>query len=416
MENKAEVPRQAGSPADGGGGRARLTRVALRDYRGIAACDVPLAQLSFLVGLNGTGKSSFVDALRFVSDAVRSSIDCALRDRGGIDRVRRRPGRHVGVSLDLDLGESTARYAFVVAPCPRGGYEVRREQCVVRAGDGSARGYYEVRAGRVVGSSLRAVPEVSTRCLRLAAVSGAAALFRPVRDALAGMGFCRPAPDAIRRLQVPGPGDLLRRDGSNAASVLARLGPRSRGRQMIERYIGLIVPGVTGVSRRSVGHLETIVFHREAAAPGDPRQFFADSASDGTLRALGVLVALFQGDSSSGASPTLIGVEGPETGLHPAASGALLDSLRDGAQRAQVLVTTHSPDLLDDKDISGTSILAAVRRGGENLIAPAAGVCRSALQDRLFTAGELLRMNQLDAPTVFSLKPPAETDERYADG
>ena len=43
-----------------------VTRIALRNYKSIAACDVQLAPLSFLVGPNGCGKSNFLDALRFV--------------------------------------------------------------------------------------------------------------------------------------------------------------------------------------------------------------------------------------------------------------------------------------------------------------------------------------------------------------
>ena len=62
------------------GDRRLLHRVALRNYRSIAASDVSLAQLSFLVGPNGSGKSNFLDALRFVADALRFSIDHALRD------------------------------------------------------------------------------------------------------------------------------------------------------------------------------------------------------------------------------------------------------------------------------------------------------------------------------------------------
>ena len=61
--------------------RRLLTRVLLRNYKSIAACDVSPAQLSFLVGPNGSGKSNFLDALRFVADALRFSIDHALRNR-----------------------------------------------------------------------------------------------------------------------------------------------------------------------------------------------------------------------------------------------------------------------------------------------------------------------------------------------
>ena len=118
--------------------------------------------------------------------------------------------------------------------------------------------------------------------------------------------------------------------------------------------------------------------------------------SDGTLRALGVLVALFQGFASDDADPSLVGIEEPELALHPAAAGVLIDSLRDAAEHAQILVTSHSPDLLDNNEISADSIVAVVVEHGETRIGPLDEVGRSALRERLYTAGELLRMNQLD--------------------
>ena len=99
----------------------------LRNYKSTAACDVSPARLSFLVGPNGAGKSNFLDALRFVADAVRFSLDHALRDRGGINEVRRRSGghpNHFAIRLDLDLAGAAAHYAFTVGARRRGEYEV----------------------------------------------------------------------------------------------------------------------------------------------------------------------------------------------------------------------------------------------------------------------------------------------------
>ena len=388
-------------------GRRLLTRVVLRNYKSIAACDVSPAQLSFLVGPNGAGKSNFLDALRFVADAVRFSLDHALRDRGGINEVRRRSGghpNHFGIRLDLDLAESAVRYAFAVGARPRGGYEVKREQCVVRGRRDFRSGYYEVESGGVVRSTLGPPPPAAADRLYLVNVSGID-VFRPVYDALVGMGFYNLNPDAIRDLQAPDPGDLLKRDGGNAASVLARLGPRSRIKKTVEQYLGQIVTGVVGVDKRAVGPRETIEFRQEVSGARDPRRFFASNMSDGTLRAFGVLVALFQ-DAGGGAVPRLVGIEEPEVALHPAAFGALIDSLRDGADRAQVLVTSHSPDLLDDKEISDDSIFAVVAKRGETRIGPVDEAARSTLRDQLYTAGELLRMNQLEPdPGIFDLKP-----------
>jgi predicted ATPase len=92
-----------------------VTRVRLRNYKSIAACDVEPGPLCFLVGPNGCGKSNFLDALRFVAEALRFSLEHALRDRGGIQEVRRRSGghpNHFGIRLDLQLPARSAGMGF----------------------------------------------------------------------------------------------------------------------------------------------------------------------------------------------------------------------------------------------------------------------------------------------------------------
>ena len=94
----------------------------------------------------------------------------------------------------------------------------------------------------------------------------------------------------------------------------------------------------------------------------------------------------------------------PEIALHPGAVGALLDALRDAAHRTQVIVTTHSPDLLEDKHLDVDSILAVEADDGNTLIAPVDEVGKSVVRDKLFTIGELLRVDQLlpDETSVIS--------------
>ena len=384
-----------------------MTRVALRNYKSIAACDISPAQLAFLVGPNGSGKSNFLDALRFVTDAVRYSLDHALRDRGGISEVRRRSGghpNHFGIRIDLRPDQSSVSYSFTVGAKPRGGYEVQREQCLVRRPDG--RHFYSVDQGRVIDTTVNPPPVASDDRLYLVSVSGVEA-FRPVYDALISMGFYNLNPEAIRELQSPDPGDLLKRDGSNIASVLANLDSRSPDiKQRIEEYLGKVVSGVVGVDERSIGPKETLEFRQEVRGARHPWRFFAGNMSDGTLRALGVLVALFQAFDGTASTRRCIGIEEPEAALHPAAAGVLIDGLKDAAEQAQVLVTSHSPDLLDDKSIPDDSIVAVVAEHGESCIGPLDAPGRSVLKDHLYTAGELLRMNQLRPdPSVFDLRP-----------
>ena len=91
----------------------------------------------------------------------------------------------------------------------------------------------------------------------------------------------------------------------------------------------------------------------------------------------------------------LIGLEEPEMALHPAAAGALLSALREGARHCQVLVTSHSTDLLDNSDITVDQLLAVDNDDGVTRIGPLDEAGKSMLRDKLFTPGELLRQNQL---------------------
>lgn len=169
------------------------------------------AQLTFLVGPNGAGKSNFLDALRFVADSLRFSIDHALRDRGGIGEVRRRSSghpTHFAIRLDFDVAESKGRYTFVVGAKRRAGFQVQREECwVIPRSSDTAPQFYRVECGRVVKSSHSPAPAAAADRLYLVSVSGVGS-FRPVYDALSGTGFYNLSPEAIRDLQPPDPGDL----------------------------------------------------------------------------------------------------------------------------------------------------------------------------------------------------------------
>ena len=378
-----------------------LTRVVLKNYKSIAGCDIRLPPLCFLVGRNGAGKSNFLDALRLVSDALNTSLDHALRDRSGINEVRRRSSghpTHFGIRLEFRL-ESGAYgyYVFRVGSQKKGGFEVQQEAC--RIYDNQALDtrevYYSVECGKVTESSIPTPPAAKDDRLYLVNLSGFDE-FRPLYDSLARMGFYSLNPDIIRVEQPPDVGLVLKRDGGNMASVLDKLeqhAPREKHR--IEEFLSKVVPDIRGVTARNVLSKETLEFRQMTQGSEEPWRFLAANMSDGTLRALGVLVALFQGASMESNPTPLIGIEEPESALHPAAAGVLRDAFRLASQRTQVLVTSHSPDLLDDKSIDVDSILSVVNESGVTRIAPIEEAGRTAIKDGLYTAGELLRTDQL---------------------
>jgi predicted ATPase len=372
----------------------------LKNYKSIAVCNVELGDLTFLVGPNGSGKSNFLDALRFVADALRTSLDHAMRDRGGINEVRRRSKghpTHFGIRLEFSLPTGqTGHYAFRIGARSGGGYEVQNEECAVDAVEPLLPvATFEVRSGLVFASSVESPAPAQSDRLYLVTASGRPE-FRPVFDNLSRMGFYNLNPDRVKELQKPDQGDLLARDGGNIASVIDQMEKRrDPSKDRIQEYLAKVVPGIRGVTHKGMGGMETLEFRQ--SVPGDPNpwKFPAPSMSDGTLRALGILVALLQSWNGNRSDVPLVGIEEPEVALHPAAAGVVLDALRESSERTQVIITSHSPDLLDDERLSIESILAVVARDGATLIAPIDEVGRKALHDHLYTAGELLRLNQL---------------------
>jgi predicted ATPase len=213
-------------------------------------------------------------------------------------------------------------------------------------------------------------------------------------DALSRMGFYNLNPDEIRDLQAPDMGEVLRRDGGNIASVLAAMN-KGEAQRRIQEFLAEVVPGITKVARKSVGKKETLEFQQRAGQGDATWHFPAENMSDGTLRALGVLTALFQENAEGGRIP-LVGIEEPEVAVHPGAAGILRDALRVASASSQVLVTSHSPDLLDDKAISPEAILGVANENGNTKIGGITETDRSAIRDQLFSAGELLKQGQLE--------------------
>ncbi len=383
-----------------------ITSVAVKNYKSLARCHFRLGALTLLVGPNGSGKSNCLDALRFVADALNTTVENALRERGGVDAVRRRSRghpTHFGVRVDFRLPQDgSGFFAFEIGAEANGGFVVQREECRVRGGGLFADAplqehYFTALRGRLTSASETIRFELEPDRLALVALSGLPT-FRPAYDLLRRMGFYNLDPQVIRDLQAPDPGHVLARDGRNLASVVRELARGDGGRVLLEvrEHLAAVVSGIEDLEHKALGPRETIEFRQAVRGSEQPWRFLAENMSDGTLRALGVLVAAFQGGANGQARVSLVGIEEPESALHPGAAQVIASALLLASQRTQILATTHSPDLLDHNGLTEEHLLAVSSEAGETVVGPLAPAVRAALCERLYSAGELLARGQLE--------------------
>ena len=378
----------------------QITSVSLKNYKSIASARVSLAPLSVLVGRNGAGKSNFVEALWLLSDALQSTLDHAIRQHGGIAEVRRRSGghpTHFGIGLRLRLADGrSASYAFTIGATKDGGFAVQREQAAIGVA-GLDDPHFDLVDGELVAKSahLNLAPRISSDRLFLTSASSIPE-FRILFDVLSQMHFYSINPADIRQPQPHDVGDVLLRSGKNIASLMRRLvvdDPDSFNR--IQDYIRQIVPGLESIEHEFLGPTETLRFRQKVQNNKNPWRFYAAAMSDGTLRSLGILAALFQTNTRK-ISPTLVGIEEPESTIHPGAASILMDALIEASKRHQVIATTHSPDMLDNTNLSLENIRVVESVDGETIIGEADAAAKEAVQRELYTPGELLRHGQIN--------------------
>lgn len=381
-----------------------LRRMKLSSYRSLSFADVAFENPTFFVGRNGSGKSNLTDAFAFLSEAMASPLRAVIERRGGFSAASHRRsarGRPANLTLEVRLekpDDNTANARYWIDLRPRRGneFEVAGEHCVVVRTDGTSdsffRGTTTKGATRWESSIESLAPAVEPNALALPLVGGDKR-FSVMFRFLAGMRTYRIEPAALRALQDPDGGSLLRSDGRNAASVLREIRRKSRKEDWarICELLECVVPGTVEVQPKKLGNKLTLAFTqtREGSAP---IKFDAFSMSDGTLRVLGMITAVFQRSK-----PSLLVIEEPEASIHPGALGSVLDVLRLAGSSTQVIVTTHSPDVLDAEWIEDRHLRILTWEHGFTRISRVSQAVKTALGQRIMGAGELLRSNALTA-------------------
>lgn len=374
---------------------AALSSFGATNFRSFRDFNLDVGRLTVLAGPNGAGKSSIVDVPRFISEALSLSLYTALERRGGLKTVRHRSPtrpRNLGVRAGLSFGaDHSATYSIKLQSTAGGDYAIAEENCETFARK-KRLARLHIKNGEILdvpegprGAFLQTPEGIDKKTLGLPLFGGLPQL-NPVLELLRDMRAYSIVPDKLRELQDPDEGYKLEPDGSNAASVLRQL--QTNARKELVEMLSYVVPGVTGVKTASRGNKLTMQFIQGSGNQG--MAFDALQVSDGTLRLLGLLLALYQQGE-----PRFLAIEEPESTIHVAALQALVEVFRARSQHTQILLTTHSSEILDSLSLDELHLVA--RKDDVSTLDSVSGDAREAIEQALFSPGELLRTGSLAA-------------------
>jgi predicted ATPase len=379
---------------------ATIRRLVVENYRSLGKIDITLEPLCVLVGANGAGKTNLLDALRFVRDAVTRSLPTAISDRRGMTAIRRwspdksLPDVHIQIFLAGD--QWSGDYGFTISSSRRATYRVIWEKLSIRK-DATVTNF-ETREGKWTAwpSSHEQQLEISVDQIAipdnaLLLPNLVQLLFPSLTDVfrfLRSMSFYGLSSDAYRRPQAPADPYPLEEDGRNLASVLRHLKETNRHGSIVEA-VGNVTPNIADYTVQQIGgYLVTRLQHTPVDGARTGPSFEIEHESAGTLHLLALLAALYQDPPRA-----LVALEEPDTTLHERALGVLADVLREANLRSQIIITTHSPELISRLPVDTLRIVE--NQNGITEIGPISEIQRTAIVEQIFSSGELLRIEGL---------------------
>ncbi len=402
----------------------------IRHFKSIEQADIALGDINIFVGNNGSGKSNIVDAIRFLKDVATNGLDRAISDRHGIESIRQwSPTRPFRISLTVTVSRDDDKFEYTVGiDSAKGLFQVAQEKAKLEAVNEH---YFETEDGEehhirnfehitvvrnkagdaaVSKSTLDLEPGESPPKayslewnpktkreedkFRVEANDEVMLNSRPyyphaniakLRRVLSDFQAYSIYPNTLRIPQEPSSETFLSPEGRNLGSVVKRMRKTKRGVEalgLVTDALKSIHPSLERISILSVGGYLVPQFHM--LEPSGKRHIFnVSQMSDGTLRVLGLLVALYQEPR-----PAVIALEEPEQTVNPAILAVIADAIKEVSKRSQILVTTHSPNLLDQFEPS--DIRSVELHDGKTIAGPVSPLQMAVVRDRLFSLGELL--------------------------
>lgn len=331
-----------------------VRRLRIENWKNFPKGDVRIARRLFLIGPNASGKSNFLDIFRFLRDLCLSKgggLRQAVEERGGVSAIRCLAARRYSdILIEVEIQEEGSSNGVWLYRLKFNQDNLRRP--VVQ----EERVEYN---GKVKLNRPEADDQTDKERLTQTALEQITANkdFRPVVAFLQSVSYQHLLPQVVRDPLGFSPGQIENDPfGRDFLQRIENTTKKTRDSRLkkIQPALKVAAPQLKEltVSRDDFGvpHLVGLFEHWRPHAGKQTEARF----SDGTLRLFGLLWSLFEGDG-----PLLM--EEPELSLHSEVVRHLPQMIerisRQRKVRRQVIISTHSEEMLSDKGISGDEVL-----------------------------------------------------------
>ncbi|WP_375403783.1 AAA family ATPase [uncultured Sphingomonas sp.] len=338
-----------------------IKHIKLKNWRNFQTVEVPLADTTYILGANASGKSNFLDVFRFLRDVSKregGGLQKAVLDRGGMSKLRCLHARRSQVSIEVNLLSPTGtrwRYTLEFKSEGKGAQrilvskeEVHRDDALVLTRPNEDDGRDPTRLTQTHLEQIQANES-----------------FRELAEFFSETTYLHLVPQLLKHSQQIG-GQVLEDDpfGQGFLERIARAQERSRISRLakIQKALQIAVPQFEELKFEKdefTGrpHLTARFKHFRPNAGWQREEQF----SDGTLRLLGLLWSLLE-------SSSLLLMEEPELSLNSSIVREIPEMMhriqRQSKRRRQIFISSHSEALLSNQGIDAGGVLLV--EPGEN--------------------------------------------------
>ena len=342
----------------------KLTHIAITNWRNFAHIEFDLSSRLFVVGPNSSGKTNLLAALRFLSDVARRGLVAASEDLGGPDRYFRSGADSAAFVATFNDTQNSTEFALFLRLMSAGSESTKRGS---DADQTFAFPMTDPLTGELndryldVHQTITAGGKKPTDEGESFPVEDEEAQRTRVRQTLAGIRYIHPNPKKmLERSDYYDPDH-----GTGFFQYAGRFSDQQLDAVVdrIRPIMASVVPEVPNLSYQRMGLGTEVVFYSDTPVRGASGVYSHEQFSEGTLRLLGMLfdLATLPRDTS------VVLIEEPETFLQASVVRSLPSLLAEVAMNrdVQMIISTHSPELIDSELVLPSQVLMLRSENGE---------------------------------------------------